>query len=459
MDPYGRLFTHLLFPAWETWVRRRPTLTLAKRLERTQYSSLDELAAQQVSELRVLLSHAWENVPYYRSRFTEAGFHPDDFRSLEDLQRVPLLTRAEAAADPAGRTSRVGPKVAVRKGTSGSSGQPLHFGYEKNSDHWRMAIKLRGYRWAGHWPGMKTLYYWGAASPFRSRYASYKAELDHRVKRARYIDCGRRSPDDLDRAIKQLRAFRPEAIVCFSQAGADLARRVLETGTREAYGTTVICGAERVLPADREAMVQAFGPKVFETYGCREVMLMASECEQHAGLHVSMENIVVEVLVKETDGQGRPVYRAAKPGETGEVVITDLHNLAMPFIRYANGDVAEAGPASRCACGRTLPRLGAVEGRVAETLVDGKGNRVNGLIFNVLIAHVANAIRQFQAVQRKDGSIVLRVVPTAGFDDSVEGNLREVWNRYLPDVRFELEKVGAIDTERSGKRRVVIVEK
>src|SRR5439155_23714298 len=97
----------------------------------------------------------------------------------------------------------------------------------------------------------------------------------------------------------------------------------------------VLCGAERVLPRDRADLEEAFGPAVFDTYGCREVMMIATECEAHHGLHTSMENLVVEIVVTENGKQ-----RLAREGESGEVVFTDLHNLAMPFIRYANGDIA-----------------------------------------------------------------------------------------------------------------------
>src|SRR5581483_3500329 len=164
-------------------------------------------------------------------------------------------------------------------------------------------------------------------------------------------------------------------LLCYTQAGADLARFINDRGLRDWDTIPVICGAERLYPVDREALVQAFGPAVFETYGCREVMLIGSECERHDGLHLSAENLIVEVIV-----DGRP----ARPGETGEVVITDLHNLGMPFIRYANGDLATAMDDSACACGRSLPRIGSIEGRVTETLRDAEGGRVSGLVFNVM---------------------------------------------------------------------------
>jgi phenylacetate-CoA ligase len=184
-------------------------------------------------------------------------------------------------------------------------------------------------------------------------------------------------------------------------------------------------------------------------------MLIATECPSHDGLHTSMETLVVEIVVRDGKGGERP----AEPGELGEVVVTDLTNHAMPFIRYANGDLAVAGKPGTCPCGRALPRLASVEGRVTETLVDGSGARVNGLVFNVVIAHLAHAIRQFQVVQHKDRAVTLRVAPTATFDAAIEATLRATWERYLTGLPVKLELVEDIPISPSGKRQVVVVER
>jgi phenylacetate-CoA ligase len=109
---------------------------------------------------------------------------------------------------------------------------------------------------------------------------------------------------------------------------------------------TVICGAEPLVPKDRAAIEAAFGP-AFETYGSRETMLIGAECAAHAGMHLSDENLVVEIA-----HAGQPVA----DGVAGEVVVTDLHNYAMPFIRYQNGDAATI-LRGRCICGRGLRRI------------------------------------------------------------------------------------------------------
>ena len=460
MDLYRHLFSRVLYPAWESGLRGRPTLRRLAYLEKTQWRPLDELEAIQAGALQRLLRHAYENVPFYRRRFAEAGITPNAIRSVADLHKLPILRREDAQGSGQERTANRGATVEIRKSTSGTLGRPLVFGYERSSENWRHAMKLRGYGWAGYRPGQRSLHFWGAGPPrvdtanLQTRLRDLKINTDRALRRERYVDCGHRGSAELDAVVDIIRREKIEVIVCYSQAGADLARHIIAGGLRTWPDIPVICGAERLLMPDRIALEAAFGPGVFETYGSREVMLMASECPAHAGLHTSMETLVVEVVVREGERT-----RAASPGELGEVVITDLTNLAMPFIRYANGDLAVPAVPGTCACGRALPRLASIEGRVTETLIDGTGARVNGLVFNVVIAHLAHGIRQFQVVQHRDRSVTLKVAPTLEYGAEVEAVLRQTWERYLPGVPVSLELVTDIPTAASGKRQVVVVER
>jgi len=186
-------------------------------------------------------------------------------------------------------------------------------------------------------------------------------------------------------------------------------------------------------------------------------MLMASECDAHYGLHTSMENLIVEVIVREPGGTTRP----ARAGESGEVVITDLHNLASPLIRYVNGDLAVARGDQRCACGRGLVRIGPIEGRVTETLYDGAGRAVGGLVFNILFSAIGRVARNFQVVQRADRSIVFKVVPYGGnaLPEPEAALVRAHAEHYLPGAKFSIEVVEDIPLTAAGKRRVVVVER
>jgi phenylacetate-CoA ligase len=183
-------------------------------------------------------------------------------------------------------------------------------------------------------------------------------------------------------------------------------------------------------------------------------MMIAGECEAHDGMHVSMENLAVEIVVTE-DGRPRP----AREGETGEVVLTDLHNFGMPFIRYANGDVATAGSARPCACGRTLPRIHSVQGRLSETLRDGNGSAVSGIALSNLFIDVSAAVRQFQAVQHRDRSVTIRVVQSEHLPASALAQIRGDASRLLAGVDVRVELVPSLPRSPAGKHHLVVVER
>ena len=454
-DLYGIVFQKLLHPGWETGLRRRPTLAHLKRLERTQWCSSDELKAFQEAELNKLLDHAYANVPHVRKRFDRAGLVRSDIRRVEDLGRLPVLTRDEATREFPARKSTVEPLPVIDKMTSGTTGNPLCFAYDLGSEYWRQATKLRGYAWAGYRLGDRSLHFWGAPGGVERRKMSLrlKMAIDQSFRREYYVDCTERSEEYLSGVVRQIREKKPSVIVCYAQAGAMLARHVIETKSRTWNDISVICAAERVFPSDRAAMAEAFGPGVFETYGSRETMLLAGECEAHEGLHVPMENIVIEVIVR--DGERE---RPAAPGELGEVAVTDLHNLGAPFIRYLNGDLAILRKDERCGCGRYLTRLEAVEGRTTDTLRDGAGRPVSGMFFNVLFAALAHKVRQFQVVQRKDRAIDLRIVPASLFDDALLETVKSNCARFLPGVELRTEIVQELTAQPNGKLRVVVVE-
>ena len=454
MDLYGSLVRRVLYPAWESGVRRRPTLARLRRLQALERASADELEAFQRGELAALLRHAAAHVPYYRRLFAEAGARPEDIRGREDLARLPILTRQAARDSADQRMSTALPLPTIKKTTGGTTGEPLVIRYDPDSEYWRQAVRLRGFGWTGWRIGDPSLHYWGEYTRERSLAVVAKERVDRALKREHYIDCTPRGDQHKEEVVAAIRRIRPRAIFCYAQAGAELARHINRTGARTWDTIPVVCGAERVFPTDRAALEQAFGPSVFETYGCRETMLIATECGEHDGLHIQMENLLVEVV-----GEGGAPVR---PGEVGEVVLTDLHNYGQPFIRYANGDLAVLMPEdARCRCGRVHPRLASVEGRQTETLRDREGKPVGGMIFNLAFSPLAEVVRQFQAVQHRDGSITVKVVPAGAGGELPRAAVDHVARscaRYLPGVPVLFEAVADIPATRTGKRRVVVVE-
>lgn len=452
---YERFFGGVAYPFWEQVVRGRPTFDHLRFLERSQWLPAQDLRAVQAGELRKLLNHAYANVPFFRRRFDEAGLKPRDIHDAGDLSRLPVMDRPATIASVTERTATAGATVDVKKATSGTTGMPLTIGYNIDSDHWRKAVRLRGYRWGGYGLGKRAVHYWGFDNPLATQFKRAKLRADRFMRREIFVDCVRRGEVELEAFARLLERYRPGLIVSYSHAVADFARYVQSKDRRTWDDIPVICGAEKLLAEDRPLVEKTFGPGIFETYGCREVMLMSAECGAHAGMHVSMENVVVEIIVRDASGGERP----ALPGEVGEVVITDLHNYAMPLIRYVNGDLATAGPTEPCACGRGLARIAGVEGRTADTLTDGDGNRVAGLMFSMLLSSLKDIINQFQVIQHKDKSVTVKLIPGPRYEEEGRAAVQNVVQKYLRGLPVAIEEVGEIVLDPSGKRRIVRVER
>jgi len=456
IDLYRPILAKALFPAFEA-ARGRPTVPLLRYLGETERWSPGALRDLQVGLLRRVIRHAHRHTAFYRQLLDERGLVAEDFSALDDLQKLPLLERATLRASIDARTASVPPLAVITKMTSGSSGQPVVVKYNAESRHWRDAIRWRGYGWGGYAIGMRAMHYWGFGSAATTTWwKQKKAAIDHLVKRDLYVDCTPRSETALAEVVARLRRFKPHVIVAYANGAAALARFVNDRDLRTWDAIPVLTGAERLLPDDRVAVERAFGP-AFDTYGCREVMMIGSECEAHDGMHTAMENLIVELIVREPGG----VIRHARPGEAGEVVVTDLHNLACPMLRYVNGDVAVARGDAPCSCGRGLVRIGPIEGRVTETLIDRSGQAVSGLVFSILLAAIGGVAQSFQVVQRPDRSIVFRVVPTSG--DALPARetkiLRDYVQQYLPGIPLTIEVVADIPLTAAGKHRLVVVER
>jgi len=455
LDLYRPLLERALFPAFEA-VRGRPTVPLLRYLHGTERWSRPALRDLQAGFLRRLIRHAYLHTPYYRDLLDQRGLRPDDFDSVDALAQLPLLDRDTVRTSFDARTAAAPPRWVIQKSTSGTTGEPVVVKYNAESRHWRDATRLRGYGWSGYRIGMRVLHYWGFGPPAGSWLTRSKVALDRALKRDLYVDCTPRGEEALMAAARHLRTFDPQVMVAYTAGAAALAKFVLEHELRTWKSFPVLVGAERLWPHERQLIEEAFGP-VFETYGCREVMLIGSECEMHDGMHTSMETMIVELVVRDPDG----TVRSARPGETGEVAITDLHNLACPMIRYVTGDLAVARDDAPCPCGRGLDRIGPIEGRVTETLRDGHGDAVGGLVFNILFGVMSHVARKFQVIQKLDGRVVMKVVPNGG-DRLPEPELTKVHAfaaKYLPATPFNVEYVDDIPLSAAGKRKVVIVEK
>ncbi len=442
---YTLLWSRLLQPAYER-LRGRATPRLERELERSQWWPAQRLARRQWRDLEVLLRHARREVPFYRDWFREHKVRVRDLVATRDISSLPLVDKRMFMAEPERFRSRRRPPGSFQKTTGGSTGRPLSFLVNPLSDQWRYAVTRRGYGWAGCPSGARQFYLWGAdLMPVAAR-ARIKRGLHRMLLRQRYQDCFQLGPRELDMAMRRMERFRPRCLVGYTSPVVALARRARERGWRPPASLgSVITGAEALYPAQRQLIEQALGVPVYETYGSREFMLIAAQCEKRRGLHISAENLMVEVL-----GSEGP----ARPGQLGEVVITDLHNLAQPFIRYRSGDlVVMSGEA--CPCGRGLPCLERVEGRILDMIRTPSGRLLPGEFFPHFLKDFP-AIERFQVRQDRLDHLTILLVLRGALSRQDRELILAKTGQALPGMELELRVVEEIPLTPAGKHRVTI---
>jgi phenylacetate-CoA ligase len=201
-----------------------------------------------------------------------------------------------------------------------------------------------------------------------------------------------------------------------------------------------IAAAEPLFEDARERIEQGFGVPLFNTYGSREFMSIAAECECRNGLHVHAENLVVEA--RDRDGD-----------HASEILITDLHNYGMPFVRYESGDLGRLADRS-CRCGRGLPLLEAIEGRILDALRTRDGRTVPGEFFPHLLKDIPE-LAQYRVEQKGIDRIVISAVLTRPLSERSEQLLSdEIKKVFGPGTVCALQPVAQIPRLSSGKRRV-----
>lgn len=443
---YEFLLRNLFYRAYETHVRRRKTFQYFQEYELSQWKSTAQLRAIQYSKLRDLLRYCHQQVPFYRDQWEAQDIRWEDIKSLDDYSQLPTLTkpgikenREKMIAIPQrGRT--------LTKATSGSTGRPLHLDYTRESYERRMAVALRGYRWAGADLGTKSVYLWGV-SPRGTRLGKLKDKLYHKVLRQQILNCFRLTQKNAATYVEEINAFKPRVIISYVGPLCALAQYIGDNGLKCWSPESVITAAEPLYPYQRELLERTFGCPVFNTYGCREFMLIGAECPQHNGFHLNIDHLVVEVL----DDEGRPCAN----GESGDIAITDLHNYGMPFLRYKLGDRGTLTD-TVCSCGRGLPLLESVDGRRLDMIRTPDGHMLPGEFFPCLLDEV-KGIERFQVVQERIDHLTINIVKDPRCEITVMPFLqRELNKTFGESTAVDFKFVNDIPLASSGKSRVTI---
>jgi phenylacetate-CoA ligase len=439
MSIYSAAYSNLILPAGDL-LRRRSYARYRSLLSKSQWWSADELRAFQWKELRKLLERAFRSVPYYQRKFSEVGAELEDIRTWEDFARLPTLTRQDVNAFRAELCSTTFRGPLLPHATGGSSGVPTRFYRTYESYDWRTAARDRVYAWAGLIPGERAVYLWGAPVGQVSRKHLWREAASNFLQR-RIVRNTFSQDDHLWTNIHaELSRYRPNTVVGYVSSLRAFADFLQQRNLHLPALRGVVAAAEPLFSDTRKQIASAFGAPVFNTYGSREFMSMAGECERQNGMHVNAENLLVET---------------AQPGTPSPIYVTDLHNYGMPFIRYEIDDLGTM-TSIPCGCGRGLPRLMSIEGRVLDALKTTEGRVVPGEFFPHLLKEIPE-IRKYQVVQKTINRIEIVATISAPISEQSRALLQsEIGKAFGGQMDWEILPVEEIPRLVSGKHRVTV---
>lgn len=418
-------------------------------LKATERLSCDELMDIQKRKLSKLIYHAYHHVPYYHRIFDERKLKPKDIQTTDDLQRLPLLTKDvlrehedKLLSDTVSKSD-----LKVRR-SSGSTGTPIKVWFNPHMFGVQRAHWWRWSEWAGvELYGDRMVYAGGAPDDWGGSPDDFRGVV--RLTRDRlFISSSNMSEKVLDMYIEDLQKFQPDYVRGFASGCYCLARRFLERGTTFAL-KAVMTSSDALLPGYREIIEQAFCCKVFNFYGQNEDSLTATQCDHSEEMHINIESSIAEAV----DSAGVAEYE-----KEGQLVGTCLENFGMPLIRYVTGDVGIlAKPGEKCACGRSHQKLRRLEGRLMDMIVTPEGARV-GSHFDETLTITHDAIKELQYVQETIDYLVIKVVPTKAWDDSIHREVLEknIRKQVGQTMRVDIELVNRIPRLPNGKFQFIV---
>lgn len=400
-----------------------------------EWKKKDEIERIASKMLKSLLRDVYCINPFYKRKFE--GLSITDIKTLDDLKVLPFTIKDELReAFPRGLSYGYTIGTCVHESTSGSTGDVLNIHHDKTAYDYYKGIAFRVYK-GFNYNLMDRIAY--------IRYEPFKKEICEYVGvfRRYYIPVYYSAQKQLG----LLSRVRPEVISAYPSSLYEVAKLVEEYNI-QINPKFIISHSELLTENTRNYIQSVFGCPVYNEYSSFEVHNIASECT-HGNMHLHVDCNVVEIIK-----DGNP----AAPGEVGEIVVTNLSNRAMPFIRYRTGDFG-AFEEGVCGCGRGLPLLKMIEGRKDEYLTLPSGERVSPRVFDPLDVIFHEYVSRFQIVQRERGRFIIKVVKREQYTTETANLLVQEAKKCVPEpVNVEVVEVDDIKRTGRGKSRAVINE-
>ncbi|EIA10235.1 coenzyme F390 synthetase [Flavobacterium frigoris PS1] len=411
-------------------------------LKKTEWFGEKQIEAYQLDQLRKLIGYCDENIPYYKRIFKEINLTAKSINSLEDLKRIPILTKEDVRNNYKDLINPNFKGKVLHSHTSGSTGKSLQFNFSQDAVRYRWALWFRHRARFGVEPSDRFATFTGQVVVPISQ-SSPPFWRENWAMKQTIFTMHHMSLEKVPSIVNRLNKGGFAYYAGYPSILFSIASSIEELGLKITQSPKVIfTGAEALLGYQREKISKVFGCLVTDQYGFSEGCGNASRCENDL-FHEDFEYGVLECHNPILNDDG---------SRTGEVLATGFTNLAMPFIRYKVGDTA-TWIDSNCSCGRHSKTISKINGRNEDFVLTPEGNKI--LRFDYLFKDTVNIV-EAQVVQKKLGEIIIRIVKRESYLESEENALRKiVHSKISPKLEVNFEYVNEIERENTGKFRAV----
>jgi phenylacetate-CoA ligase len=397
-----------------------------------------------------MISFAYEHVPYYHKLFKEMDLSPNCIKTIDDLEKLPILTKDIIKANPdLFMPSNISSMNYYNWTTGGSTGTPLKYRLLKSDRFLSAALTYRGWGYAGYELGAKMVFLAGTSLDIGSNPFLIKKihETARNIKKLSAFDM---NSAEMKYYVDVINSFKPKMIRGYASSIDFFAKYIEENELQVKSPSAISTTSEKLQPLMRKRISNVFSCDVFDAYGLNDGGVSAYECKEHNGLHIDTERSIMEI----TSHDGEQIHS----GE-GKILATTLGNYSMPLIRYETGDLGNIID-DICSCGRGSLLLKEITGRDKELLLTPEGKYLHGAAFyNNMIAEFkdANNIMECQIIQKEKDSIIFKLVCNDAFDENQLDYIRKVvmkkngWN-------VEFMFVDKIERTKAGKYKFIVNE-
>lgn len=421
-------------------------------LQRNLHIKKGDLITHQNNNLRKIVKHAYDSVPLYRKKFDAVGIKPEQIKTIEDLSKIPCVTKNEIRQNVNDAVSKYYKIDSLRVlSTSGSTGEPLRVLISKEEDGFRKAKHLRANYNCGHkpfdrWLTVTSPSHFGEVGPFQKRLNFYSPKFVSVFW-------------DTNEQLSTIENYKPAVLDGYSSSLVLLAREVKKTRTLKKNPRIIFGGAELTDETSRKTIEETFKAPFYDQYATIEFERMAWQCPAREGYHIDADTMILQFI----DSHGDEV----SSGESGQIICTSLFNYAMPFIRYVVGDVGVYSD-EQCSCGRTLPLMNKIEGRSDALLFLPRGRILSPRTITITMGRfpLNKYIEQFKVIQSRmdnlkiqlkieDSTTARALVENGEMEKEIITHFKSMFAIENDEVIFEIDFVDEIPISKDGKFHII----